>query len=96
MAKTPPKPPDDEPEVREDPVADPELEAKPDPQAVTMAEDGAGEGDEVVWIRTLGSPELQRCYAKDAKGRQIRVGGEMFEHVGEGPDGAWLYEERAF
>ena len=79
-----------------EPDPEPVVVHAPDPKPpAALAEDGAGPDDEQVWVRRL-SGDVQRCYAKDAKGRQIRVEGTMFEHVGEGPDGAWLYEERAF
>lgn len=88
---------DEDDAAREDsPEPLPAPPQSPPPPSEILAEDGAGPGDEEVWVRTLASPELQRCYAKDARSRQISVGGKMCEHVGEGPDGAWLYEERAF
>ena len=94
MAKTRPSPTPDP----EQPLPDAEEVGKPalaEPLAVTLAEHTAGPGDAVVWVVSL-SGEFQRCYARAARARQIVVDGHPCEHIGEGPDGAWLYGQRAF
>lgn len=65
----------------------------PDPPLTAV---GAFEGDPVVWVRPLSGSDLIRCQVKDGKQRQIQIGGYPCEHVGEMPDGTWLYQMRAY
>lgn len=64
------------------------------PTGPPLAQAQTFDGDPIVLVRLLTGSELLQCRAKGGKQRQIVVDGRPCEHVGEAPDGTWIYQMR--
>lgn len=65
----------------------------PQPPPDPSLADGASVEGPLIWIREADGA-LTPIHAKEAKVFKVIIGGQVYEHVTNAPDGTWIYELR--